>query len=99
MTSARRGFGVFADDGRALSISYVDVDQRRAETDFTVVAAGSRRRGLATAVKAASVLALLRDGVEVFRTGGAEENTAILAANLRLGYVVDEEWVTLAPVR
>lgn len=39
----------------------------------------------------------LEVGVEVFRTGGAVENAAILATNRSLGYVIDEEWVTLAP--
>ncbi len=99
VTATRRGFGVFAVDGRALAITYVDIDQQRAETDFTVVTAGFRGLGLATAVKAASVLALLREGVEAFRTGGAAENSAILGSNLRMGYVVDQEWLTLSPTR
>lgn len=65
--------------------------------DFTVVAPQYRGMGLATAVKAASVLDLLDAGVTVFRTGGATENRAILASNQALGFVVDEEWVTLKP--
>lgn len=95
VTSHRRGFGVFDATGRALAVTFVDVDGNRAETDFTVVAAKDRGRGIGSAVKAASLLSLLSDGVEVFRTGGASENTAILAANQRLGYVIDEEWMTL----
>lgn len=95
-TATRRGFGVIDDDGRVLAVTYLDVEGVRAETDFTVVAADHRGRGLGTAVKAASVLTLARDGVEVFRTGGSAENVAILRANLRLGYVVDEEWLTLS---
>lgn len=66
-----------------------------AETDVTVVAAGHRGRGIGTAVKAASVLALLDAGVARFRTGGSADNPAIIAANTALGYVRDEEWVTL----
>ncbi|MBO1738591.1 acetyltransferase [Leifsonia sp. TF02-11] len=97
VTGARRGFGVFDDEGRVVAVTFVDIDGRRAETDFTVVAAGSRGLGIGSAVKAASVLALLRDGIEIFRTGGAAENVAILASNMSLGYVVDEEWVTLSP--
>ncbi|MCS5486015.1 acetyltransferase [Curtobacterium flaccumfaciens pv. beticola] len=68
-----------------------------AETDVTVVAAGHRGRGIGTAVKAASVLALLDAGVTRFRTGGSADNPAIIAANTALGYVRDEEWVTLEP--
>ncbi len=68
-----------------------------AETDVTVVAAGHRGRGIGTAVKAASVLALLDAGVTRFRTGGSADNPAIIAANAALGYVRDEEWVTLEP--
>lgn len=70
-------------------------DGDRAETDFTSVARGHRRRGLAEAVKAASVLALAEEGARVFGTGGAEENPASLAMNARLGYVVTERWLTL----
>lgn len=97
VTPRRRGFGVFDDAGRALAVTFVDIDGHCADTDFTAVAAECRGLGIGSAVKAASVLALLRDGVEVFRTGGAAENTAILAANQRLGYVIDEEWITLEP--
>ncbi|QKS12800.1 acetyltransferase [Curtobacterium sp. Csp1] len=68
-----------------------------AETDVTVVAADHRGRGIGTAVKAASVLALLDAGVTRFRTGGSADNPAIIAANTALGYVRDEEWVTLEP--
>lgn len=97
VTPARRGFGVFDGGGRALAITYLDVDGPAAETEFTVVAAPFRGLGFGTAVKAASLLGLLREGVDVFRTGGAEGNSAILHANQSLGYVVDEEWLTLSP--
>lgn len=70
-------------------------DDERAETDFTSVARAHRRRGLAEAVKAASVLALAEEGARVFGTGGAEENEASLAMNARLGYAVTERWLTL----
>ncbi len=43
----------------------------RVETEFTSVAVDHRRRGLATAVKAASVLALADEGHRLFGTGGA----------------------------
>ena len=62
-----------------------------------MVAATWRGRGLGTAVKATSILALLASGLRVFRTGGAADNTAIRTANQRLGYVIDEQWLTLTP--
>jgi hypothetical protein len=94
---SRRMFGVFSAAGELLALSVVDVDGAAAETDFTVVARDRRRQGLGIAVKALSVLTLVDDGVERFRTGGSADNTGILRANALLGYVRDEEWVTLEP--
>lgn len=82
-------------DGWVVAVTAIRRDGDRAETDFTSVARAHRRRGLAEAVKAASVLALHAEGVTVFGTGGAEENVASVAMNTRLGYVVEERWVTL----
>lgn len=95
--AGRRAYGVTQPDGALAAMTFVDVADRRAEVDFTVVATEHRGRGLATAVKAASVLELLEAGVESFRTGGSADNPAILAANRAVGFVVDEEWVTLEP--
>jgi len=94
---SRRGYGVVDRDGRVLAVTYVDVDDRTAETEFTVVAADVRGLGIGTAAKAASILTLVDEGVEVFRTGGAAENTAIIRSNQRLGYQIDEEWLTFSP--
>ena len=98
-TPARRGFGAFGPDGELVAMTFVDVetdgDGSAAETDFTVVHRAWRRRGLAVAVKAASVLALSAEGVTRFRTGGSAENAGIIRANTVLGYVRDEEWITL----
>ena len=96
-TPARRGLGAFDTDGELVAMTFVDVetDGSTAETDFTVVHRAWRRRGLAVAVKAASVLALSAEGVTRFRTGGSAENAGIIRANTVLGYVRDEEWVTL----
>lgn len=98
-TPARRGFGAFGPDGELVAMTFVDVetdgDGSAAETDFTVVHRAWRRRGLAVAVKAASVLALSAEGVTRFRTGGSADNAGIIRANTVLGYVRDEEWVTL----
>lgn len=56
---------------------------------------GWRRRGVATLVKAASLLALASQAITRFRTGGSADNEAIIRANDALGYLRDEEWVTL----
>ncbi|WP_144805305.1 GNAT family N-acetyltransferase [Curtobacterium sp. BH-2-1-1] len=106
-SATRRGFGVWSGDD-LVAMTFVDLlvgddgaaaglaaGSASAETDVTVVAVGHRGRGIGTAVKAASVLALLDAGVTRFRTGGSADNPAIIAANTALGYVRDEEWVTL----
>jgi GNAT superfamily N-acetyltransferase len=95
--SARRAFGALSPAGALVAMTVVDLDGDTAETDFTVVEAGWRRRGIGVAVKAASLLTLDADGVRRFRTGGSADNAAIIAANTTLGYVRDEEWLTLAP--
>ncbi|MGC5167889.1 acetyltransferase [Luteimicrobium sp. DT211] len=94
-TPERRAFGAKV-DAELVAMTFVDVDGDLAETDFTVVAAAWRARGLSTAVKALSVSALVRAGVMRLRTGGSFDNPAIMAANDRLGYVRDEEWLTLS---
>jgi GNAT superfamily N-acetyltransferase len=97
-TEARRAWGAVTPEGRLLALTFVDLDGPRAETDVTVVRRGHRGRGLGTAVKAASVLALADDGVSSFRMGGSAENAAIIRAGEALGYVRDEDWVTLERV-
>ncbi|MFC7877270.1 acetyltransferase [Isoptericola sp. NPDC057391] len=91
----RWAFGAFAADGRldAATVLYPAAD--RVEVDFTVTRAAARRRGLATAVKGAAVLALADAGHAVFGSGGAAENVASRRANEALGYVVTERWVHL----
>lgn len=95
LTPRRRAFGVMGEGEELLAMTFVDLDGARAEIDFTVVAAPWRGRGLATALKAVSVLALLLDGVQAVRTGGAGDNVAIIRANAAIGFVVDEWWVTM----
>lgn len=90
-----RVFGAWL-DGRLVGATVV----RRAgdghvDTLFTSVLREHRGHGVGKAVKAASVLALAADGARTFRTGGADDNAASLAANQALGYEVDEHWVTL----
>lgn len=95
----RRGFGVFDEGGELVAMTFLDIgaDGESAEVDFTVVAPQRRRQGLATAVKAASLLALMEHGVTLVRTGGSDENHGILAANHALGFCLDEHWVTMSP--
>lgn len=93
---SRRAFGALA-SGELVAMTFVDVDGSRAETDFTAVATPWRGRGLGTAVKAASVLMLVAEGVTRFRTGGSVDNGSSVAMNRRVGYVLDEEWITMAP--
>lgn len=66
-----------------------------AETEWTAVLAAHRGRGVARALKAASVLAFASSGTRVFGTGGAAANTASLAMNAAVGYRVTERWVSL----
>ncbi|WP_454051703.1 GNAT family N-acetyltransferase [Cellulomonas sp. Marseille-Q8402] len=93
----RCGVGFVTGAGEIVAMTFVDLDLPHAEVDFTVVAPTHRGLGIATAVKAASVLGLLDRGVTTVRTGGSAENAAILAANRAVGFVVDEEWLTLDP--
>ena len=69
VSGIRRGFGVITPNGKVITMTFVDVEATQVGTDFTVVAEEWRRCGLATAVKAASVLALLLDGQSVSAQG------------------------------
>lgn len=91
-----RFFGAVAGE-RLLAVTGIAPGGDRAETDRTCVDPTARRSGLAAAVKAASVLALMREEWRVFGTGGAAVNTGSLAMNARVGYVLTERWLSLAP--
>jgi hypothetical protein len=97
-TETRRGFGAFLPEGRLVAMTYLEINNTTAETDFTVVARDQRLRGRSEAVKAAAVLALHEEGITSFRSGGSAQNPAIFAANAALGYIQDEEWLTYAPL-
>ena len=96
--SGTRWFGALLEE-ELVAATAILVEGGRGETGTTSVAAAHRGRGLAQAVKAASVLALAAEGVALFGTGGADENAASLAMNARLGYEVTERWLTLVPPR
>lgn len=97
VSASRVAYGVVDAGGAVVAMTLLDVDLAacRAEVDFTVVARPLRGSGLGTAVKAASVLDLLESGVTTIRTGGSADNPAIIGANRLVGFVVDEQWVTL----
>ncbi|EEH65646.1 hypothetical protein HMPREF0058_1616 [Actinomyces urogenitalis DSM 15434] len=101
--------GTRLDDGSSLGFVAVDTEGEmvaytwmgrlpdRWEVDRTGVAAAHRRRGLARAVKAASILATYALGARCWGTGGAGVNTASLTMNRSLGFVLEPQWHTLAP--
>jgi len=84
-------------DGVLVAVTAVEPGEGLVETAFTSVHPDHRRRGLAAAVKAASVLLVLDGGARVFGTGGAAVNAGSLAMNARVGYVVEERWLSLVP--
>ncbi|WP_166997801.1 acetyltransferase [Paramicrobacterium fandaimingii] len=94
VTSDHRGWGAFSPIGHLVAMTFMFSRLEVSETDFTVVHPGWRRRGIGTAVKAACLLGLIAEGYSNFRTGGSTDNSAIIAANHKLGYIVDEEWLT-----
>lgn len=69
----------------------------RWEVDRTAVRAPHRRRGLATAVKAASILTTYAQGARRWGTGGAAANTGSLAMNRALNFTIEEAWHTVHP--
>jgi GNAT superfamily N-acetyltransferase len=88
-----RIFGAL-DHGLLVAATVIRHAEDRAETDFTSVLAPYRRRGIGTAVKAASIIALASQGVRLFGTGGARVNAASLGTNEALGYVIEERWLS-----
>jgi hypothetical protein len=79
----RRFFGA-SNAGQLVAVSVIGVIAGRAETEFTSVHRSYRRRGLAVAVKAASILALADDGIRTFGTGGAQVDSGSIRMNDRL---------------
>ena len=92
--SGCRLFGAIT-DGQLVAVSVMSLTSAHAETEFTSVHRSYRRRGLAVAVKAASITALAHDGVRIFGTGGAQVNAGSIRMNEHLGYAIDERWLSL----
>jgi GNAT superfamily N-acetyltransferase len=91
-----RVFGAF-DGSRLVGATVIRHHEGMGDTRFTSVLATYRRRGVAQAVKAASILAFLDLGVTRFASGGAAVNEASLQANKSLGYELAERWRTYSP--
>lgn len=88
-----RVFGAF-DGSRLVGATVIREHEGHGDTAFTSVLSSHRRRGVAQAVKAASILAFLDIGITRFSTGGAATNQASLQANQSLGYTLTERWRT-----
>jgi GNAT superfamily N-acetyltransferase len=75
-------------DGVAAAVSLLtaDIPSGRAHNMFTGTLRGYRRRGLALAVKLASIRWAVANGIEMIATANDETNAAMLAINRRLGY-------------
>lgn len=91
-----RVFGAF-DGSRLVGATVIREHNGSGDTAFTSVLSSHRRRGVAQAVKAASILAFLDVGITRFSTGGAATNQASLHANQSLGYELTERWRSYAP--
>jgi mycothiol synthase len=78
---------------RAAALAFIDVDlpRRRAQNDLTGTARDFRRRGLARAVKLATIRWCADNGLERLATGNDSTNVGMLAINRALGY---RPWVT-----
>ncbi|MEV0796158.1 hypothetical protein AB0I34_00625 [Kribbella sp. NPDC050281] len=88
-----RVFGAF-DGSRLVGATAIRSHEGFGDTRFTSVLSTHRRRGVAQAVKAASILAFLDVGITRFSTGGAAANVGSLRANESLGYTLTERWRT-----
>lgn len=80
--------------GRCVAITVFEAGATAAEveTDFTLVGADHRGKGLAGFLKAAAIERLADEGVRIFRTGGAVVNEPMLRTNVKLGYVLEPFW-------
>ncbi|MEX3566151.1 GNAT family N-acetyltransferase [Micrococcus endophyticus] len=92
-----RGYGAFR-DGVLAGFTLLDRLDDRWDVDRTAVHPTGRRRGLAAAVKALSVLETHReDGARTWGTGGAGANAGSLAMNRTLGFELEPLWLALVP--
>jgi hypothetical protein len=93
LAEGARAWGAFTGD-EVIAVTLLKSRGERWNSEFTSVLSQFRGRGIGSAVKAASLVALFNDGHRWFSTGGAETNGASLGANLALGYVLEPRWRT-----
>ncbi|MDI1464563.1 GNAT family N-acetyltransferase [Catellatospora sp. KI3] len=91
---------IVADSGEVVALTQLVVappPEAIVSTEDTAVAAGHRRRGLATWVKAESLarLAADRPDAAVVKTSNAGTNTGMLAVNHALGFTTTSTWTTV----
>jgi len=95
----RLGWGAFSNN-EMVGMLYADIDGRHGngvEIDFFSVNPAHRDKGIGKALLATAILKLLADGIKSIRTGVADENVASITALESVGFVKDEEWLTLSP--
>ena len=90
-------FGALDAAGGLVAFTILRPEPDRWEVERTAVDAAHRRRGLATAVKAASILVTRAAGARCWGTGGAGVNAGSLAVNRALGFELEPAWHALAP--
>ena len=96
-SDVRLAWGAFSGNELA-GMLYADIDGwhgNGVEIDFYSVSPALRGQGIGKALLATAILKLTADGVTSIRTGVADENDASIAALESVGFVRDEEWVTL----
>jgi mycothiol synthase len=77
------------------SLRFLGGSATEAVHDMTAVRAGWRGRGLATAMKGATIAWAIDNGLEALETGNDEANGPMRAVNARLGYQPKSDEVTL----
>jgi GNAT superfamily N-acetyltransferase len=86
--TAEGSFVVLVDGvAAAVSLLLTNVESGRANTMFTGTLRAYRGRGLALAVKLASIRWAAANGITMMATNNDETNAPMLAINRRLGYV------------
>lgn len=88
-------FGARTAEGELVALTTLTPLPARWEVDRTAVAPEHRRRGLAKAVKALSVLTTYAMGARTWGTGGAAVNAGSLAMNRALGFELEPLWHSL----
>jgi len=87
----KEGFLVAVDDGSGEVVGYASLifapgSRVLAYNDMTAVRPAWRGRGIATALKRATIAWAIENGLEAIETGNDEENAPMRAVNLTLGY-------------